>query len=159
MAKRPEPFTALDPEPKRIRELLDRTSDLVSEFLERLPSLPVDRPRTIDETRTLAAPEFPSEGWGDDELVAYLRELVFSASMYPGHPGFLAYIVGAGTAHGIVADVVAAAINQNAGDGASARARSSWSSTSRPGSCGGSGSPRARVASSRRAGRWRTSSG
>ncbi|MDQ3952670.1 MAG: pyridoxal-dependent decarboxylase [Actinomycetota bacterium] len=115
MAKRPEPFTALDPEPKRIRELLDRTSDLVSEFLERLPSLPVDRPRTIDETRTLAAPEFPSEGWGDDELVAYLRELVFSASMYPGHPGFLAYIVGAGTAHGIVADVVAAAINQNAG--------------------------------------------
>ncbi|HEX2196217.1 MAG TPA: aminotransferase class V-fold PLP-dependent enzyme [Actinomycetota bacterium] len=115
MPERPEHFPALDPDPKRIRELLEGASDLVAEFLERLPSLPVDRPRTIAETRSVAAPDFGADGIEDDELLAYLRRLLFDTSMYPGHPGFLAYIVGAGTAHGAVADLVAGAINQNVG--------------------------------------------
>ena len=115
MASRPEPMPALDVDPKRIRALLDGVGDLVQEYLERLPSLPIDRQRTIDEVREVVARRIPAEGVDDDELLAYLRDIVFSASMYPGHPGFLAYIVGAGTAHGAVADLVAAAINQNVG--------------------------------------------
>ena len=35
--------------------------------------------------------------------------------MYPGHPRFMAYISGAGTAPGAVADLLAAALNQNVG--------------------------------------------
>jgi aromatic-L-amino-acid/L-tryptophan decarboxylase len=106
---------ALDVDPKRIRALIDGAGDLVQEFLERLPSLPVDRQRTLDEVRKVVARPIGAEGIDDDELLEYLRELVFSASMYPGHPAFLAYIVGAGTPHGAVADLVAAAINQNLG--------------------------------------------
>ena len=115
MAKRPEPVTSIDVDPARVRALIDAAGDLVEEFLQKLPSLPVDRSRTIDEVRAQVARPIPEVGLGDDELVDYLRDVVFSASMYPGHPGFLAYIVGAGTAHGAVADLVAAAINQNAG--------------------------------------------
>lgn len=115
MPKRLEPMPALDVDPKRVGALVDRAGDLVQEFLERLPSLPVDRPRSIEEVRRLVARPIPEEGLDDDELFAYLRDVVFEASMYPGHPGFLAYVVGAGTAHGAVADLVAAAINQNVG--------------------------------------------
>lgn len=115
MAKRPGPMPALDVDPKRIRALVDGAGDLVQELLERLPSLPVHTPRTIDEVRAVVARPLPEEGLGDHEVIAYLRDIVFSASMYPGHPGFLAYVVGAGTAHGAVADLVAAAVNQNVG--------------------------------------------
>ncbi|HEY7875223.1 MAG TPA: pyridoxal-dependent decarboxylase [Actinomycetota bacterium] len=115
MPTRPEPFSELDVDPKRIRALIDDAGELVQEFLERLPSLPVDRRRTIDEVRGVVAKPIPEEPVGDDELLGYLRDIVFDASMYPGHPGFLAYVVGAGTAHGAVADLVAGAINQNVG--------------------------------------------
>jgi glutamate/tyrosine decarboxylase-like PLP-dependent enzyme len=115
MPTRPEPFTALDVEPKRIRALIEDAGELVQEFLERLPSLPVDRRRTVDEVRGIVAKPIPQEPLTDDELVGYLRDIVFDASMYPGHPGFLAYVVGAGTPHGAVADLVAGAINQNVG--------------------------------------------
>src|SRR5918999_3157379 len=115
MPQRPEPMPALDVEPKRIRALIDGAGDLVQEFLERLPSLPVDRQRDLTHLRALVARPIPEEGIDDDELLGYLRDLVFSASMYPGHPGFLAYIVGAGTPHGAVADLVAGAVNQNVG--------------------------------------------
>ena len=115
IVNRPRPMPTFDVDPKRIRALVDRAGDLVQEYLERLPSLPIDRPRTIDEVRGLVGKPIPAQGVDDEELLAYLRDIVFSASMYPGHPGFLAYIVGAGTAHGAVADLVAAAINQNVG--------------------------------------------
>jgi aromatic-L-amino-acid decarboxylase len=106
---------ALDVDPKRMRALIEGAGDLVAEFLERLPSLPVFRPRSIDEVRASAVRPFPEEGLDDDELLAHLREIVFETAMYPGHPSFLAYVVGAGTPHGAVADLVAGAINQNVG--------------------------------------------
>lgn len=115
MPKRPEPMPALNVDPARMRALVERAADLVGELYERLPSLSVDRPRTIEGVRGVVARDIPEEGLGDDELFDYLRDVVFETAMYPGHPGFLAYVVGAGTAHGAVADLVAAAINQNVG--------------------------------------------
>ncbi|MCP3860906.1 MAG: aspartate aminotransferase family protein, partial [Phycisphaeraceae bacterium] len=50
-----------------------------------------------------------------DDLVDHLRRVVFQESMYPGHPGFVAYISGAGTVPGAAADLIAAGLNQNAG--------------------------------------------
>src|SRR5262249_61483500 len=51
----------------------------------------------------------------EDELAAYLRELVFRWSMSPGHPRYMAYVSGAGKARGVAADLLAAGLNQNAG--------------------------------------------
>lgn len=115
MLQRPAPMRALDVDAGRVRDLVERAGDLVAEFYERLPSLPVDRPRGIEDVRAVVARPIPEEGLGDDEILGYLRSVVFDAAMYPGHPGFLAYVVGAGTPHGAVADLVAAAINQNVG--------------------------------------------
>ena len=50
-----------------------------------------------------------------DDLVASLRTLAFDHSTYTGHPGFMAYITGAGTVPGAAADLLAAALNQNVG--------------------------------------------
>src|SRR5262249_28067117 len=57
----------------------------------------------------------PEEPLGDAELLAYLRTVVLERSMYPGHPGFMAYISGAGTVPGAAADFLASAVNQNMG--------------------------------------------
>ena len=50
-----------------------------------------------------------------DELIASLRTLAFEHATYTGHPGFMAYITGAGTVPGAAADLLAAALNQNVG--------------------------------------------
>ena len=111
----PDPLRDLDADPKRTRALIDAAGDLVQEYLERLPSLPIDRRRTVEETRRSVARDIPEDGLSDDELIDYLRGIVFDSAMYTGHPGFMGYISGSGTTPGAVADLVAGAVNQNVG--------------------------------------------
>ena len=115
MIDRPAPLPDLDFHPDRVRKMIDDAADLVQEYLERLPSLAIDRPRTAAEVRDLVAQEIPEEGISDAALGEYLRSIVFDSAMYTGHPAFLAYVSGSGTAPGAVADLIAAAINQNVG--------------------------------------------
>ena len=51
----------------------------------------------------------------EDEIFAYLREVVFDWSGYLGHPRFMAYISGAGTVPGAAADLLASSLNMNVG--------------------------------------------
>ena len=46
-----------------------------------------------------------------DDLVAHLRELTFGQSLHMGHPGFFAYICGAGTVPGAATELLAAGLN------------------------------------------------
>ena len=105
----------LDWEPKRARALADAAAALWEEYLERLPDLPVDPGLTAAEVSEAVALEVPAVGMGDDELLDYLRKVVFDFSMYTGSPAFMAYISGSGTVPGAVADLLAAGINQNVG--------------------------------------------
>ena len=92
MRERPEPLSDLDWEPARAREFTDRVVDLYEELLERLPDLPVTSRVTVAEVRDAVAIEVPEEPMADDALLAYLRDMVFERSMYPGHPRFMAYV-------------------------------------------------------------------
>jgi aromatic-L-amino-acid decarboxylase len=89
--------------------------ELWIELLERLRELPIRRRETRDQVREAVLRPVPDEPLAMDELVQYLREILFEHSMYPGHPGFMAYISGAGTVPGAAADLLAAALNQNVG--------------------------------------------
>jgi aromatic-L-amino-acid decarboxylase len=89
--------------------------ELWGELLAQLPELPVNRELDVDGVREALAIPVPDEPLDPDRLLAYLRALALEQSMYPGHPGFLAYISGAGTVPGAAADLLAAALNQNAG--------------------------------------------
>ena len=112
---RPETVTDLDWSPERARALGDSALDIWQEWLRRLPDLPVGRAHTAEEVRAAVTFEVPAEPMPADRLVAYLRDLVMEWSMYPGHPGFMAYISGAGTVPAAPAELLAAALNQNVG--------------------------------------------
>ena len=115
MAQRPAPVPDLDWDSARARELGGELVEIWTELLARMPELPVGREFRADEVRERIVPAVPGEGMTNAELVAYLRELVFENSIYPGHPGFSAYVSGAGTVPGAGADLIASALNQNLG--------------------------------------------
>jgi aromatic-L-amino-acid decarboxylase len=111
----PPPLRDLDWEPERARAFAERAVELWTELLRRLPDLPVAPLAGETEVREAMAIPVPDEPMAEDDLLAYLRDLTFRWSMYPGHPRFLAYISGAGTAPGVAADLLAAGLNQNVG--------------------------------------------
>ncbi len=115
MTERPEPLRDLDWGPERARAFADRTVDIYEELLERLPDLPVTNRVTVGDVRDALAIEVPEEPMPEDALLAYLHDMVFERSMYPGHPRFMAYVSGAGTVPGAAADLLAAGLNMNAG--------------------------------------------
>lgn len=115
-SQRPSPERALDWAPSDARYFGEQALDIWTELLERLHSdLPVARHRSAAEVSAAVAREIPLEPMPIDDLVAHLRQIVFDESMYPGHPGFLAYLTGAGTVPGAAADLIAAGLNQNSG--------------------------------------------
>ena len=115
MAERPDPVPELDWDPTRARELGDEVVELWTELLTRLPELDVGGEFTAQAVRERLDLDIPEEGASNGELLALLRSLVFEESIYPGHPGFLAYVSGSGTVPGAAADLIASALNQNLG--------------------------------------------
>ena len=114
--ERPTPERALDWAPSHAHDFGTQALDIWTELLERLHGdLPVARNRSAAEVRAAVAREVPGDPMPIEDLVAHLRQIVFDESMYPGHPGFLAYISGAGTVPGAAADLIAAGLNQNSG--------------------------------------------
>lgn len=111
----PPPLPDLDWDPQRARAFAERALDVWSEYLERLPELPVGNDAGQDEVRAAVALPVPEEPMGEEDLAGYLRDIAFRWSIYPGHPRFLAYIVGPGTAPGVAADLLASGFNQNSG--------------------------------------------
>jgi aromatic-L-amino-acid decarboxylase len=114
-AERPEPFTDLDWAPERARAFTDRAVDLYGELLERLRDLPITRAETATAVRDAVVVDVPEEPMPEDELIGYVRSVVFDHAFYPGHPRFLAYVSGAGTIPGASADLLAAGVNMNVG--------------------------------------------
>jgi glutamate/tyrosine decarboxylase-like PLP-dependent enzyme len=115
MAERPSPVPDLDWDPARARAFADRATDLWQELLERLPELQVSGRWTAKEVRDAVALDVPDAPMPDDALFAYLHDIVFDWSELSGHPRFMAYISGAGTAPGVAADLLAAGLNANVG--------------------------------------------
>lgn len=111
----PAAVTDLDWDPARARDLGEKTVALWAEFLEALPDLPVARRHRQQEVRDAVVLDIPSQPLPVVDLIDHLRTVALEHSMYPGHPGFVAYISGAGTVPGAVADLLAAAIDQNVG--------------------------------------------
>ena len=113
MAERPSPVTDLDWDPERSRAFADRAVDMWEEFLERLPDLPVSGRWTAKEIHDAVALDVPDEPMSDDALFAYLHEVIFERSELSGHPRFMAYVSGAGTIPGTVADLVIARVTRS----------------------------------------------
>src|SRR4029079_5669985 len=85
------------------------------ELLERLRTLPAARGEPATEVSAAMSWPLRDEPLPDEEILALLRSLVVEHSSYAGHPGFMAYISGAGTVPGAAADLLAAGLNPNVG--------------------------------------------
>ncbi|MEN8113021.1 MAG: aminotransferase class V-fold PLP-dependent enzyme [Actinomycetota bacterium] len=104
----------MDWSPADARAFGEEALDIWTELLDRLhDDLPVARHRSAANVRKAVVRDIPADPMPITELVAHLREVVFDESMYPGHPGFVAYVSGTGTVPGAVADLIAAGLNQN----------------------------------------------
>src|SRR6185436_13744378 len=112
---RPEPFPDLDWDPARARAFTDRAVDVYEELLERLRDLPLTHGEPVPAVREAVAIDVPEEPMSEDDLLAYVRSVVFDHAFYPGHPRFMAYVSGAGTVPGVAADLLAAGVNMNVG--------------------------------------------
>src|SRR6478672_2147274 len=111
----PPAVTDLAWSPQRAKAFGNEVVELWGELLERLPGLPVGGRATAAEVRAAVTRPVPGEPLSDKELIATLRTLAFEHSTYTGHSGFMAYVTGTGTVPGAAADLLAAALNQNAG--------------------------------------------
>jgi aromatic-L-amino-acid/L-tryptophan decarboxylase len=111
----PKPVRDLDWPPERARELGEGILDIWQELLERLRDLPVSRYEGVDRVREAVALDVPEEPLPLDDLLEHLREVVLERSTYPGHPKFMAYVIGSGTVPGAAADLLAAGLNANLG--------------------------------------------
>lgn len=111
----PQPVPDLNWSPEQAQEFGAGVLEIWTELLRRLPTLPVARAHKADEVRAAVAIPVPDEPMPVDDLVAYLRDMALERSMYPGHPGFMAYIVGSGTVPAAPAELLAAGLDQNVG--------------------------------------------
>ena len=111
MPDRPAPVTDLAWSAEQAHDFAGELRGLWTELLERLPQLPVARELARADVASAMALPVPEEPMPVGELVAHLRELTFEQSPFMGHPGFLGYIVGAGTVPGAAADLLAAGLN------------------------------------------------
>jgi glutamate/tyrosine decarboxylase-like PLP-dependent enzyme len=105
---------SLDWTPDEARALGAEALELWHELLSTLRERPVSGRWSHDALSALTPP-IPDEPTSNDELVRITRRVLFDVATYPGHPRFMGYICGATTAPAAVADLLAGALNANAG--------------------------------------------
>jgi aromatic-L-amino-acid/L-tryptophan decarboxylase len=102
----PDDFRALG------HDLVDRIAD----FQARLPSLPVtpgESPATL--RALLPTGGLPERGAEPGALLADTAEMLFAHSLFNGHPRFFGYVTSSPAPLGMLADLLAAAVNPNLG--------------------------------------------
>jgi len=104
----------LDWSPERARQLGARVLDLYAGLLGELADGPVTPPVTTAGVREAVSFDVPEEPLDDEALIAHLQTIL-DQSLRPGSGGFMAYISGAGTVPGALADLLASGLNANAG--------------------------------------------
>jgi aromatic-L-amino-acid/L-tryptophan decarboxylase len=95
------------------RLLVDRIADLLATMRERkvTAGLPVGEIRNLID----ASANMPEDGMAFDVLLSQATELLTAYSLYNGHPKFLGYVTSSPAPGGMLAELLAAAVNSNVG--------------------------------------------
>ena len=105
---------AIDLAPGQFRALGYDLVDRIADFLGRLPSLPVTPGESPEAVHALLpAGSLPELGVAPDALLADTAEKLFAHSLFNGHPRFFGYITSSPAPIGMLADMLAAAVNPN----------------------------------------------
>ena len=106
---------AMDAE--EVRRLGHALVDSVAGFLASLPERPVTRgesPQAVRARLGAGAP-LPEEGSDAGELLRSAADLLFEHSLFNGHPRFWGYVTSPPAPIGVLAEMLAAAVNANVG--------------------------------------------
>jgi aromatic-L-amino-acid decarboxylase len=112
----PERVSPLELEPAEFRRLGHELVDGIADFLDTLRDRPLTTGETPAEIRTLLgrAP-LPRTGASAAALLPDTARLLFEHSLFNGHPRFMGYITSSAAPLGMLADLLAAAVNPNVG--------------------------------------------
>lgn len=104
-------------EPEEFRRAGHALVDAVAAFLESLPGRPVTTGESPGGIRALVDVDRPLPLAGADagDLLRSAAELLFDHSLFNGHPRFFGYITSSPAPIGMLADLLAAAVNPNVG--------------------------------------------
>ena len=96
-----------------------RLVEEIAGFLESIPNRPVIPPVSPQRLQELLRPSgssaLPERGTSADQLLREATGLLFENSLLSAHPRFWGYINASATPIGALADLLAAAVNPNAG--------------------------------------------
>jgi len=112
----PERVAPLELTPREFRRLGHELVDQISDFLASLRDRPVTTGETPADIRALLgrAP-LPEHGTAASALLPDTARLLFDHSLFNGHPRFMGYITSSAAPLGMLADLLAAAVNPNVG--------------------------------------------
>jgi glutamate/tyrosine decarboxylase-like PLP-dependent enzyme len=111
----PDPEESLDPADwEAFKDLAHRLLDDVLDHLRAVPERAVWRPVPAAVRQALAEP-LPVQGQGVERTCRDARELILPYPTGNAHPRFWGWVHGSGTASGVLAELLAAAINANCG--------------------------------------------
>jgi aromatic-L-amino-acid/L-tryptophan decarboxylase len=114
-ASKPGP-AALEMSPRDFRVAGHRLIEDVAKFLESLEKRPVTPGESPREVRkTLGGSDLPRRGKPAGALLKEAANLLFNHSLLNGHPRFWGYITSSAAPAGALADLLASAVNPNAG--------------------------------------------
>ena len=103
--------------PKVFRDELARAAEWVADYLERLPEQPVTRPMPEAHRDVLAAGTLPDQGQDLGGLLDFVQESIAPYPTGNGHPAFFAWINSPPSPPGVIAELLACAINATCGMG------------------------------------------
>jgi glutamate/tyrosine decarboxylase-like PLP-dependent enzyme len=106
---------ALDPD--TFRRLAHRAADLAADYLAGVGERPVFQPMTPDERAALLGLPLPASGADPDTLLDLVRDRVMARPMGHGHPRFFGWVNSPPSPVGVLADLLAAAMNPSCAGG------------------------------------------
>jgi aromatic-L-amino-acid decarboxylase len=112
MSTRSSPFGDMDPE--EFRRYAHRVTDWIADYLAQSSKYPV-LARVSPGAITSALPdEAPAAGESFDRILADFEEIILPGITHWNHPGFFAYFAITGSAPGVLAEFLSAALNVQA---------------------------------------------
>jgi glutamate/tyrosine decarboxylase-like PLP-dependent enzyme len=116
MESTPERVSPLELSPTEFRRLGHELVDQISDFLDSLRRRSVTTGETPAEIRALLGRTgLPETGAAPAALLPDTARLLFDHSLFNGHPRFMGYITSSAAPVGMLADLLAAAVNPNVG--------------------------------------------
>ncbi len=90
--------------------------DDIAEFLDTIGNRPVNPNPTAQSIRAaLNTTDLPEQGRDAAEALMHVKDVLMEYSVFNGHPGFMGYITAGPLPIGILADLLASAMNPNVG--------------------------------------------